>query len=1150
MLNLHRSERADALLAALAGQMWTPIADVMVPEVVCVPSRGIERWITQGLATQLGVSGLGADGVAANIQWPTPAALVRDVVSMASGIEPSQDPWSNGQLLWALADVIDANLDSEWLKLVADQIRSGAIATATTTRTDRMGTFQYVADIFGRYHWQRPQMILQWVAGNDVDHSGAALSVDDLWQPQLWRAVRERLSVASPPERLASAVERVAAGEVELPFAERIHVFGLTQILPAHVQVLAALARRDDVHIYLLHPSHQLWQQVAATGQVPANLLRADDCSVAAVSNPLLASWARDSRELQLVTSNLAIDADHYYEYPVFPETLLGRIQRDVVGNAMPAAALDPGCALPVVDPASDRSLQVHACHGAARQVQVMRDAILQAFDDDPTLEPRDVVIMCPDVETFAPYIKAVFDQIPDLRVRLADRSTATTNPLVAATVGMLDLAVSRCSGSEIIAFLHNEAVRAKFDFSDDDLDRIFGWVKSAGISWGLSAAHRQTWGLSGLGKDTWHEGLDRLILGVAMADDELRTVGRTVPVDDVTSTDIEVVGRLLRCVQAIEAMVERFTGNFTIDEIIARIGQSVDELMTVAAGESWQRVELHRVLQATRAVPASIRESAGLSTPISLNEYRDLLDAELAGRPTRSNFRTGNVTVCTLTPMRSVPHRIVCLLGIDDGSFPRAGRASRDDLTSRAPLVGDHDPRGEDRQLFMDALLAATDRLIITYAGRNERTNDVMPPAVPVSELLTVVDQTVQLKPYPDAAPVGSDDHPSLVIAHPLQAFDARNFTVDRLGLTGQSFSFDHDAFRGAEAAQQRADSIDGESLWQSSEPARIDAVSLDDLVEFISHPTKFYLRRVLNLQLTDHTDELNDELALALDGLGRWTIGDRLLSALIASDPDDEQEVLDHWLVSESVRGGFPAGELANSDLEQQSEIARSIAAQVRAQRAGAATRTVSVHTTLPSGVLLYGNVSGVAGDKLVAHSFSKIRDEYTKAAKARIMGRAKYQLSLWIRLLALAAAHPDTDWQAVLVGQDKSFKRGGPAWQVGVVQMTLPNNAAEVLDKLVTLYRRGLTEPLPLIPETSQAFELAREHGYAERDVREVFVTKYIGPGSRSKEHEDCDEYLLAAFGPRTPEDLLGDQKFTYCAHLVWAPLLDHTEFGVAQ
>ena len=403
---------------------------------------------------------------------------------------------------------------------------------------------------------------------------------------------------------------------------------------------------------------------------------------------------------------------------------------------------------------ASDRSVQVHACHGRARQVEVLRDAILHLLDEDPTLEPRDVIVMCPDIETFAPLIQATFgagevfeddDELealpadvrpPDLRVRLADRALRQTNPVLGVIGRLLDLVDERLTASQVLDFADQEPVRRRFGLDDDDLARIEDWVAASGIRWGLDAAHRKPFKLDALAAGTWRSGVDRLLVGVTMTEEEQRLFHDVLPLDDVDSGAIDVAGRFAELVDRLQTTPStRLNTPKTIDAWAAAIAGAADALTTTSERDAWQRAELDRILGDV----ADEAAGSGSATSLVPAEIRALLSERLKGRPTRANFRTGHLTICTLMPMRSVPHRVVCLLGMDDGVFPRKSPRDGDDLMLADPHVGDRDARTEDRQLLLDALLAATDQLIVTYTGNDERTNLVRPPAVPIGELLDV---------------------------------------------------------------------------------------------------------------------------------------------------------------------------------------------------------------------------------------------------------------------------------------------------------------------------------------------------------------------------------------------------------------------------
>ena len=178
----------------------------------------------------------------------------------------------------------------------------------------------------------------------------------------------------------------------------------------------------------------------------------------------------------------------------------------------------------------------------------------------------------------------------------------------------------------------------------------------------------------------------------------------------------------------------------------------------------------------------------------LRLPDVRALLTDRLAGRPTRANFRTGTLTVCTMVPMRSVPHRVVCLLGLDDGVFPRQGAVDGDDVLARDPMTGERDARSEDRQLLLDAILAATQTLVVTYTGADEVSGRPRPPAVPLGEVLDALDATATTT---NGRPVSE----AVTVHHPLQPFDPKNVSPGGL-LPGATFSFDPAAAAGARAA------------------------------------------------------------------------------------------------------------------------------------------------------------------------------------------------------------------------------------------------------------------------------------------------------------------------------------------------------------
>jgi exodeoxyribonuclease V gamma subunit len=363
-------------------------------------------------------------------------------------------------------------------------------------------------------------------------------------------------------------------------------------------------------------------------------------------------------------------------------------------------------------------------------------------------------------------------------------------------------------------------------------------------------------------------------------------------------------------------------------------------------------------------------------------------------------------MTVCTLVPMRSVPHRVVCLLGLDDGTFPRRTALDGDDLILADPHVGDRDARAEDRQLLLDALLAATDHLVVTYTGRDERTNTERPPAVPVGELLDVIDRTVQT-PEGDGVPARE----RVVVQHPLQPFDPRNFTAGPDALVaGRPWSFDPVALGGARALATDQRQTPQPFLPGPLPPERPDPVEVDQLVRFVQHPTKAFLRQRLGIALYADNEEVAEALPVELAPLEQWDVGTRLLHARLAGV--DQQACV----AAEKARGTLPPGEIAQPLLDTLGQNIESLVVAV-ADVAGTAGEPgpVEVDVRLPDGRSLIGTIPDVCdlppgpdgpGVMIRTVNYSRVG--------------AKHRLAAWVRFLALTAAHPDRGIEAVTVGR----------------------------------------------------------------------------------------------------------------------------------
>lgn len=1072
MLHIHRAERADGLIAALASVVGAPLEDPFATEIVAVPTRGVERWVAQRLATSLGATAGRSDGVCANVEFPFPSRLLGRAVASAAGIDGDLDPWLPERAVWPLIDIVDQSIAEPPMAPLAAHL--GAPGNEPR-QSRRFESIRHVAELYDRYGQHRPGMLCAWAAGDDVDAGGESLAGADKWQAALWRHLRNKVGVPSPAERLLGACERLRADPAVVDVPARLSIFGLTRLPASHVQVLSALAAHREVYLFLLHPSAALWAKVGErAAQWPPIVRRRDDSTATLPQNPLLASWGHDAREMQLVVGAPG-EARHSEARHVegAAASLLERVQADVRADHAPPGAPFPGqperrASLHPLD----RSLQVHSCHGLARQVEVVRDAILHLLADDPTLEARDVIVMCPDIERFAPLIHATFGAgapgdedeptgagaMPELRVRLADRSLRQTNPVLGVVAELLDLGLARVTAAEVLDLAGREPVRRRFELDDDDLARMEDWVAATGVRWALDAEHRAPFKLEWLAANTWRAGLDRVLLGVAMAEEGQPLVGGVLPLDDVGSGDIDLAGVLAELVDRLQTTLDDLQEPKTVPDWVAVLAAAADRLTATPERDAWQRLQLDALLG---DVIAEATNSTGCSEAVlSLAEVRALLADRLRGRPTRANFRTGHVTICTLVPMRSVPHRVICLVGLDDGVFPRKAARDGDDLMLDNPNVGDRDGRTEDRQLLLDALLAATDRLVITYCGRDERTNAEHPPAVPVGELLDVVDRTVATGEI-DAAGAPVTARRRVLVNHPLQPFDRRNFTPGAL-VPNTSWSFDEVSLEGGRSnVAGRAPTA---SFLERPLPAEADdLVEIDQLVRFVQHPVRAFLRQRLGMSLSDRYEELGASVPVELDYLEQWDIGQRLVEARLAGAE------LRGCLDAEVARGILPPGALAGPILDKVIRSVEEVVSAARSLAAPGESGSAEVNLHLPNGRLLVGTVPGLAANVLRNVSYSRLG--------------AKHRLAAWVRFLALSAAHPERGFEAMTIGRRRSS--GMVRYRVSVSRFAPfgadPADCREAalahLAVLVDLHDRGMREPLPLYCNTSAAWVEAR-------------------------------------------------------------------------
>lgn len=1067
MLRVRAAEHLDTLADHLAAELSTPSADPMAAEWIVVTSAGTQRWLRLALARRLGARPGHDDGVAANLDLLYPGSFTRRVVTPDT---PGDilDPWAIGPLTWAVLTTLAERTDDPVL---------GPVATVPAGAT-LWGRARRIADLFDRYLTHRPAMVRSWTAGADVGGGGAPLPETHRWQPRLWRAVHAQLGTPSPAELLPARLEALRAGAGVGVIPHRVTLFGLTSIPGGapFLDLLEALAPQHDIVLLSLQPSLAL-----RAGLEPAH--------------PLLRSWARPaldtrtllaSRSIPVAPLAAAAEAPAGSAEAVTPPevpTLLGALQAAIRSNTAPEPTFTP-------DPADD-SVRIHVCHGQTRQVEVLRDQLLHLLTDDPTLREDDIVVLCPDLATMAPLIEAVLGPSapsgadgaggparaggpPTLSYRLTDRTLRDSAPMLRALDDLLALLSGRCPVDAVLDFAGLAPVRERFRFDDESLAQLAHWVESTNTRWGLDGDHRRRWGIPPGHRDgAWATTLDRMLLG-ATTSELVGTLGvgdtLVCPVDD---TDLGVVGGFAAIITALRELTVAGADSRPLDDWLPILRDAADRLFAAPRNEDWQRSALDRTLaELATTASAAIGDLDAPDRPrLSLAEVHQIVGEHLSGGIGRSEFFRGGVTFCSVAPLRAVPFRVVCLLGADAHAFG-APSPDSDDLLAADPQPGDLDSRSERRQMLLDAVLAAGEHLIICRTGHNVITNQPVPPAVPVVELHDVVAAGL----HPDVREAAMR---RIEVVHTRQAFDERNFVVAADSSAGRPWSFDPIARDAALARRRR---IEPPTLLGCRiDVATPEVIDLADLADFLAHPIRHFVRRVLQVWLPKKPEGRRStpvtvgaplgagggrrpsaadgvNLVLELDPLEAWEVRDRLLTHLRAGlDPRAFDRI-------ERARATLPPGELGAARLaESHTAIAALLdTAAANGLVPGTAPAPCAIDCELADGTRLLGAVLDDGG----------VRPGPIRIAASKY--KPQVTLASWLDVSALCATDPTVDWRAVSVNPPVKTNAGPFVQWSGYPGDAEQRRAAAMasLTVAVDLYRRGRCEPLPLFPKLSPA------------------------------------------------------------------------------
>lgn len=1046
MFTVYHSNQLD-LLKTLAAALieGRPLRDPFQPEVILVQSTGMAQWMQMELAARF--------GIAANIEFPLPASFIWQMFTRVLPDIPVESAFSKDAMTWKLMTLLPGLCDKPGFAAINQYLHED---------DDQRKCFQFaarVADLFDQYLVFRPDWLDSWQRGERLADLGAAQE----WQAPLWlelvsfteHAGQSPWHRANLYSRFIQALENADACPPGLP--ERVFICGISALPPTYMQALQALGRHIDVHLLFTNPCRYYWGDIRdyaflATlqhrkrshylAQSEHQLFRRpqdasalfNDDGEQQIGNPLLASWGKLGRDNLFLLAQL--DGAREVDAFVDPgnDTLLAALQQDILELedhsvvGISRETLENSRAKRTLHPL-DRSLSVQVCHSPQREVEVLHDRLLAMMSEDATLVPRDIIVMVADIDRYTPAIQAVFGNVGAGRYLpfvISDRRARHIHPVLPAFLALLELPQSRFAAEQVLALLEVPAVAARFSIDEAGQKLLRQWVAESGIRWGLDDDNMRELMLPATGQHTWRFGLTRMLLGYAM-DSQSGDWQGILPYDESSGLIAELIGHLAELLAQLARWRDILREPRVLVDWLPCCQELVaDFFLPDGDGESalallenhWQQI-------------VQFGLHAAFDRPVSVRLLHDELATRLDQQRISQRFLAGTINFCTLMPMRSIPFKVVCLLGMNDGVYPRSLPPLGFDLMAQQTRRGDRSRRDDDRYLFLEALLSAQQRFYISFIGRSIQDNTLRYPSVLVSELTEYITQSFHL---PGDEDLDVDTSAARMQAHLYQwntrmPFAEENFIA---GSERQSFA----------AEWLPAASAGGEPHPVFTQPLvapELTTLAFDTLRRFYAHPVRAYFQQRLGVYFQLEETELADEEPFVIEGLTRYQLNDRLLNTLInGEDPDRLYRNM-------RAAGYLPFGAFGEIYWSTQRNDLAQLADQIRAQRR---EDTQSLEVSLDLGSI---ELSGW---------LNRVQDDGLLRWRPGILSM-KDGLSLWLEHLAWCAMGGQ--------GESRMFGTKGE-WRFAPIAAA---QAKTSLQTLVSGYCQGMSTPLLLLNRAGGAW-----------------------------------------------------------------------------
>lgn len=1057
MFRVCHSNSLDLLKDFIANIMQhDPLPDPLAQEVVLVQSPGMAQWLQMELAQTF------TAGIAANNHFPLPASFIWQMFVAVLPNIPAESAFTKSAMSWKLMHLLEQLIDHPQYACLSHYLEQDPDKRKLHQLSNQ------VADLFDHYMVYRPEWLQQWQAGRSVD----GLGEHQQWQAPLWQALVEYTAELGQPQwhraNLYQQFIQCLLSSDRRPegIPQRVFICGISSLPPIYLQALQALGKHSDIFLLVTNPCQHYWGDIQdraflarlltkrrrvmahqqskfiETGEqrplfkMPAlaeSLFNQE--GEQSLPNPLLASWGRQGRDnLYLLAQMESVNDELHAFVDIEPTHLLSQLQNDILQLEDHAVIglnkkqFQSSETKRLLDP-DDCSIIINSCHSPQREVEVLHDYLLNLLQQDPALTPRDIIVMVADIDSYSPYIQAIFsrtEQTTYLPFTISDRRASQAHPVIQAFIQLLTLAENRFTSEQVLALLEVPAIAARFAITEQQLQRLRHWVEDVGIRWGLDDLSIEGLALPVTGQHTWQFGVTRMLLGYALDSQQGDWQG-ILPFDETAGLMGELAGQLADFLQALGEWRTVLNQSRTLCEWLPYCRQLTDSFF-MGDGDSQAALELiHEQWRKMLQEGIDAQFASALPMTILRDEIRGRLDQERISQ----RFLAGQVNFCTLMPMRSIPFKVVCLLGMNDGVYPRTLLPSGFDLMSNQSLKGDRNRRDDDRYLFLEALTSAQNYFYISYIGHSIQDNQPRLASVLVTELVDYISQSFTL---PNDRLLDVDSSAARVKQHLIHQQTRTPFAADNFYASNRWQSFAKQWLAAANSRGEQAKEFADVLTYQP-----LSEVRLEEFLSFWRHPIRAWFTRRLGISLQREEVSLPESEPFVQENLSRYQLNQQLLNTLI------EQQDSEALYRLQRLAGQLPYGAYGRLAWQQQREKMTAIAEQVSPQRSQTESQEVDI---LLGTTRLIGWLPQVQADGLLRWRPGKLN--------------LADGLLLWIEHLLYC----------VLGGQGESRMYGRDASQWRFLALT-PDQAKLQLAALMAAYHQGMAQPLWLLKTSGEAW-----------------------------------------------------------------------------